>query len=277
MAKITAIIHTKNEEKNIARAIDSLQGFADQILVIDMASIDSTVEISRARGAEIVHVEDFGYVEPARKIALQHAIHDWIYICDADEVVTPELCKELLSIAVGDSADIVNIPFRTYMFGKEIVGAGWSRDREYHTRFFKKEFVQFSDKIHSATDYLPNAREIKLPKADDFCVIHFNYSDFEHFVSKMNRYTTIESVSIDVPSVPRFLYRIFREIWQRFVLDKAWKDGYRGVSLVSLMVTYRIVTYSKARLREQYTDEDQIFRFYDSVYEAIAEKPANIS
>ena len=88
---ITAIINTRNEEHNVGRAISSLNEVADEIIVADMASSDDTVKIALQLGARIIEVPNIGFVEPARKLAVSAASHEWILLLDADEIVAPGL------------------------------------------------------------------------------------------------------------------------------------------------------------------------------------------
>ena len=91
MSRISAVINTFNEEKNIKRCIDSLKNFADEIVVVDMQSIDKTKEIAKSMGAKVFDCDYVGYVEPARNFAIKKAKNDWILILDADEELLPSL------------------------------------------------------------------------------------------------------------------------------------------------------------------------------------------
>ena len=76
--RISAIIHTLNEELNIANAIRSVAPWVDEIVVIDMYSDDRTAEIARSLGARVLLHEKTGFVEPARAYAEAQALGDWI-------------------------------------------------------------------------------------------------------------------------------------------------------------------------------------------------------
>src|SRR5260370_35752574 len=79
-----------NEEKNIARAIRSVAGAADEVLVTDTGSSDRTVELARHLGARVIDYawkDDFA---AARDHAIAHARHDWILWLNPDEELLPE-------------------------------------------------------------------------------------------------------------------------------------------------------------------------------------------
>jgi hypothetical protein len=93
---LSVCLITKNEERNIARALRSVNGVADEVIVADTGSGDKTVEIARDLGArvcEFVWIDDFS---AARNFAFDQARKDWIFWLDADEVLLPQSRDEVL-------------------------------------------------------------------------------------------------------------------------------------------------------------------------------------
>src|SRR5579883_1198418 len=115
--RISAVINTLNEEKNLPFALQSVCTWVDEIVVVDMHSTDRTLEIAREFGARIFLHEPMGFAEPARAFALARATGDWILLLDADEVVPFSLSRRLLSIAANNESDAVLIPWLNYVFG----------------------------------------------------------------------------------------------------------------------------------------------------------------
>ena len=126
--KITAIIPTLNEEVHIEDSIKSVD-FADEIIVIDSFSQDSTVEIAEKYNVKIIQriFDDFS---SQKNFAIDLAKNDWIYILDADERVTPELKKEILNIDE-TSTKFVGFYLRRnfYLGDKQIKYTGCQRDK----------------------------------------------------------------------------------------------------------------------------------------------------
>src|SRR3989344_399647 len=87
VGRISVVINTLNEEKNLPRALSSVKNFADEVVVVDMKSKDNTQVLARNYGAKVYEHEQSGYVEPARNFAISKATSDWIFILDADEEV----------------------------------------------------------------------------------------------------------------------------------------------------------------------------------------------
>src|SRR5215470_9378035 len=94
--KITATIVTLNEERNIARAIESLR-CCDEILVLDSGSVDRTVELAEKLGARIVEGQWRGYAG-TKNFAAEQASHDWILSLDADEALSEALEGEIWTV-----------------------------------------------------------------------------------------------------------------------------------------------------------------------------------
>ena len=88
MNKISAIIITQNEERNIGRCIESLQGVADEIIVVDSGSTDGTETICRKAGVHFEHHDWEGY-SGQKNYANGLATHSWILSIDADEALSP--------------------------------------------------------------------------------------------------------------------------------------------------------------------------------------------
>jgi glycosyltransferase involved in cell wall biosynthesis len=91
--KISATIIALNEERKIARAIESLR-CCDEILVIDSGSTDRTIEIARNLGARVVESPWPGYAKQ-KNLAAAEACHDWIFSLDADEALSEALEAEI--------------------------------------------------------------------------------------------------------------------------------------------------------------------------------------
>lgn len=86
--KISACYITKNEEENIKKSIESLQGQADEIIVVDTGSTDKTMAVARKLGARVYHFGWHDDFAAARNFALGKATGDWLVLLDADEYFT---------------------------------------------------------------------------------------------------------------------------------------------------------------------------------------------
>ena len=94
--KITATIITLNEERNIARAIESLR-CCDEILMVDSGSSDRTLEVAQNLGVRVIEAPWRGYAKQ-KNLASEHAAHDWILSIDADEALSERLEGEIWNL-----------------------------------------------------------------------------------------------------------------------------------------------------------------------------------
>ena len=95
MNKISVVLATFNEEKNIGECLKSCEGIADEIIVVDEYSTDKTREIAEGYGAKVFLEPHHPIFHITKQKALEKATGDWILQLDADERVAPELAKEI--------------------------------------------------------------------------------------------------------------------------------------------------------------------------------------
>ena len=95
--RISVVVNTKNEGRTLDRCLASA-AWADEIVVLDMSSDDETVAVARKYTEKVFSCPDFGYVEPARNLAISHATGDWVFLLDADEVVPARLAAGIRKI-----------------------------------------------------------------------------------------------------------------------------------------------------------------------------------
>ena len=270
--RISAVINTLNEERRLPFALRSVQGWVDEIIVVDMHSTDATREIAESFGARVFLHEPLGYADPARAFALEQATGDWVLLLDADELVPLPLSERLQEVARRDEADVVVIPWLNYLLGAPLLGTGWGPTQDRHERFFRRGSVTAKPAIHAFLAIQPGARVLELPYSEGLAVVHFNYLDVRHFVEKLNRYTDIEAERVHADrrsgSVPRAFVRAAREFVRRYLRHGGYKDGWRGFYLSALMAAYRIVVAAKVRELRVNGDRQAV----EAAYAAEAEK-----
>lgn len=93
---VSVLVITKNEEARLTKCLAALSEFPD-IIVADSSSSDSTVATAKAMGARTIDFEWNGAYPKKRQWCLDHIDfrHGWVFMVDADEIVTPELCHEI--------------------------------------------------------------------------------------------------------------------------------------------------------------------------------------
>jgi len=260
--KISAVINTYNEEKNLERALRSLV-WAEEIIVVDMESTDKTLEIAAKFNAKVYSHPYVGYVEPARNLGLEKANGDWIFILDADEEATLLLGKKLRQLSENiEGKTYFRLPRKNILFDKWIQHTGWWPD--YQIRFFRKGSVTWGDEIHSIPETRGKGEDI--PASEENALIHHNYQTVEQFVTRMNRYTTIEARLLYNQKQPfewkKLIERSIGEFLGRYFAGEGYKDGVHGLGLSLLQSFYQVLVQLK--LWQAYKFEEKQVGLADS-------------
>jgi glycosyltransferase involved in cell wall biosynthesis len=237
MEKISVIIITKNEEENITQCLQSVE-WADEIIVVDSESEDKTVELAKKFTGKVYIKKWEGYV-PQKRYALGLAGNEWILNIDADERISFELKKEIISTEL-ENADGYLIRRKNFLFGKEITTCGW--DKDYQMRLFKRSKTEIPEKlVHEGFEV--KGKTGKLGNV----IIHNTYSSLHRYLKKVNVYTTLKAEEVyktkERVTALTILSHTFSAFFRYFISLKGFKDGVHGliisfVNSVSTMLTY---------------------------------------
>jgi len=265
MIRISAVINTRNEERNLRYCLETVK-WCDEIIVVDMASTDQTVEIAREYTNKIFSHPLVPAFDIAKKFAVEKATGEWIFLIDADEMAPKKLGMTLKAIAEKNEADIVEIPFRHYIMGTCVRYSGWGYTPL--PRFFRRVKIIFTETIHNYMHKAADARVLRLEPRDENCIVHFNYTDSAHFIKKLNKYTNVEAQHLFDKGVKFSYYRFFgrslKEFYNRFFRLRGYKDGMRGFFLCLMMAFYQALSYIKLWEKHRFKDEP-----VSSIYERI--------
>ena len=246
------VINTLNEEARLPRALASVKGFANEVVVVDMMSTDATAEIAKKAGAKVYRHKKIGYVEPARNFAISKAKGDWIFILDADEEIPDTLKSFIKSEVKKPAADYYRIPRKNIIFGKWMKHTGWWPD--YNIRFFKKGAAAWNEVIHSIP--MTIGRGIDLPAEEELAIVHRNYSSVEEYLLRMNRYTSIQAKEINksgyVFSWKDIITKPVAEFVSRFFVLEGYKDGLHGLGLSLLQAFSELALYLKLWQKQKF-------------------------
>lgn len=243
--RISVVINTWNEEKNITRCLKSVN-WANEIVVVDMESKDKTVQMAKRFGAKVFSHQYTTYVEPARNFALSKATGDWILVLDADEEIPAELAKKLQRLAKKpEGFRFFRLPRKNIIFGKWIKHSRWWPD--HIVRFFKKGSVSWSEKIHSVPLTRGEGKDLEVKEAN--AIIHYHYQSLAQYLERLNRYTDIQAKEL-IDSSYKFtwhdlLKKPTGEFLSRFFAGEGYKDGLHGLVLALLQAFSELIKYLK--------------------------------
>ncbi|MBU3926431.1 MAG: glycosyltransferase family 2 protein [Bacteroidetes bacterium] len=254
---VSAVINTWNEEKNIKRCIDSLASWIDEIIVVDMNSTDATCEIAQKLGARVYSHPQTGYVEPARNFAIEKANSEWIFIIDADEEVHEPLAEKIRTLILGTHGkSFFRIPRKNIIFGKWIKHARWWPDLQI--RLFKKGMVTWLNEIHSIP--VTQGEGVDLEIKEDNSIIHYNYSSISQFITRMDRYTSIqvkEKLSEGYQlKISDFFKKPFSEFISRYLAEEGYKDGLHGLAVCVLQAISEFVVCLKMWEKQKFEEKE---------------------
>jgi len=245
MSKISVVINTLNEEENLPRAMKSVKSFADEIVVVDMESIDKTRGIAKKHGAKVFSHKRMGYVEPARNFAISKSTGDWIFILDADEEIPSSLASKLKKLIKDSKVDYYGIPRKNLIFGKWMKHSRWWPD--YNIRFFKKGAVTWENEIHSIPITMGTGDD--LFAKEKYAIIHHHYQSIEQFVERMNTYTSVQAKEKKNDGYKfdwkDLIGKPVSEFNSRYFAGFGYKDGVHGLGVAGLQAFSELVLYLK--------------------------------
>lgn len=241
---LAAVVLTKNEERHIGECLGSLR-WADECLVFDDFSSDSTVEIARARGARVVQ-HPFENFAAQRNAALRAVEAKWVLFVDADERATPDLASEVGRVIAYEGTEARSgwwVPRHNYMLGHRMRGGGWFPD--YQLRLLVRDRAHYDPArpvheiviLDGEAGYLENV------------LIHYNYDSVGQFRQKTCRYAEFEADILLEQGVRvrpwTYVSMPLREFWRRFISLAGYRDHVYGLLFCGLMAWYTFVTYRR--------------------------------
>ncbi|MFK4786164.1 glycosyltransferase family 2 protein [Fusobacterium sp. MFO224] len=250
---LSVAIITFNEEKILEKTLTAVSSIADEIIIVDSGSTDSTKNIALKFKAKFFSESWKGY-GPQRNSAINKCSGDWILNIDADEELSPNLIKKIKEIKSNSfSQEVFKINFTSVCFGKKLKHGGWSNS--YRIRLFKKGAGFFNNNtVHE--EFITNKKIFSL-KED---IYHHSYISLEDYFNKFNRYTTegaLEYYSRGTKaSCLQIIFNPMYKFIKMYILRLGFLDGIEGLMIATASAIYSMVKYFK--LREIYKNNTYI-------------------
>lgn len=220
MEKISAVIITFNEERNIGRCIDSVTGVADEILVVDSYSTDRTGAICREKGVRFEQHAFEGYIEQ-KNYAACRAVNDLVLSLDADEALSPELKHQILKVKQQRDCDVYSMNRLTNYCGTWVHHSGWYPDRKI--RLFDRRRGHWGG-INPHDRYLPDEGTTTAHLAGD--ILHYSYYSIEEYRAQEIRFAGIAALALHREGKKSgYLKRIYKPV-ARFIKTYFLKGGF---------------------------------------------------
>jgi glycosyltransferase involved in cell wall biosynthesis len=240
--KLTTVILTKNEERNIKECLESVK-FSDEIIVLDDYSNDRTVEIAKNFNVRIVRRNLNGDFSAQRNYGLSLAKGDFILFLDADERISNDLKNEIVYF--------INNPLKTYdgytLKRKDVI---WNHEfnfgengRTKLLRLAKKKAGLWKRKVHEVWSIKGNTYTFKNP------LYHYPHPNLREYVSEINRYSQLHAEANLKEKKKSSIFKIIHypilKFVNTYIIKLGFLDGIYGFIVALLMSVHSYLAWSK--------------------------------
>lgn len=247
MPKLSVILIAKNEAANIRACLESV-AWADEIIVVDSGSSDSTVEIAREFTSHVYLHPDWPGFGLQKNRALDYATGDWVLSIDADERATPELRRDIEQTLASPAAEAYRIPRLSNFCGRFMQHSGWRPD--YVMRLFQRGVARFSDAL--VHESLVVQGRVGTLQQD---ILHYSYRDFDDVLSKLNHYSTASANQLSAGGKRGSLAQaILHGAWaffRTYILRAGFLDGREGFMLAVMNAENSYYRYIKLWFKQK--------------------------
>ncbi|HSZ26190.1 MAG TPA: glycosyltransferase family 2 protein [Cytophagaceae bacterium] len=243
--KISVVIITFNEERNIKRCLDSVKEIADEIIVLDSFSTDNTEKICQEYQVQFFKQTWLGYSKQ-KNVANSLAQYDYILSMDADECLSDELLSSIKKIKNNPEYDVYIVKRLTNYCGQWIRHGGWYPDRKI--RIWKRDAAKWQGEIHET---------LKLESGLSCCTLegdlyHYSYYKIEDHVKKANLFTNIMALEAikngRISTMVDIFFSPGYKFFKIYFLKLGFLDGFAGFLIAS--ISAQTAFYKHIKIRE---------------------------
>jgi ADP-heptose:LPS heptosyltransferase len=241
---ISAVVLSKNSEKKIGKCLESLKGWADEIILVDGQSTDNTVDIAKGFGAVIVSHPFLGSFAAERNSGTEKAKSDWVLQLDSDEIVSEEFKKKCAEILPGTKYAAFKFRRKNVFLGHEFRYGGW-----YHwsQHLFKGGKARYEGRVHEKMIVDGEVGNI------DADILHVPFDSISEFIERQNRYTDLQAKDIldtekDIDS-KKIAYNLkvkpFKLFRKMYFKNKGYREGMYGLVFSMLFAWVHFLKWAK--------------------------------
>ena len=240
MAKLSVVIICFNEEAILGKCLSAVQ-WADEIVVLDSFSTDRSLQIARHYTNRVFQNVWQGYAKQ-KTLALSYASHPWVLSLDADEVVSPELAREIQSLLAREPAVAgYRVPRMAFYLGRFLRHC-WYPDLKM--RLFRKELGRWSEHdVHESLLLDGPAGKLEHP------LLHYSFASIQDHLGTIQQYTTLAAQSLARSgrafSLARLLGSPLFMFLQQYIGKRGFLDGIPGLVASVLSAFHEFVKYAK--------------------------------
>ena len=220
MEKISVVIITYNEARNIERCLASVKNIADEIILVDSHSTDETVAIAESFGAKVYQKEFISYATQ-KNFANEQTNNRFILSLDADEALSAELSAAIILSMQHPSHQAYQLNRRTNYCGTWINYCGWYPDPKI--RLFDKNFAKWGGPALHETLELNSQANLGFLKGD---LLHYSFYSTQEHIKQIEKYTTIAAADLFKQNNKPNFFNCYIKPINRFLTDYIFKRGF---------------------------------------------------
>ncbi|WP_445989810.1 glycosyltransferase family 2 protein [Chromobacterium haemolyticum] len=239
-ARISVVLITKNAETSLEKCLDSV-GFADEIVLVDSGSTDSTLAIASAYKAKVIHQDWLGF-GPQKQLAVEAASHDWVLCLDADEWLSPDLINEIKAMLDNPQAKAFQFPRCNRFMGRFLKhGEGYP---DWSLRLFHRGHARWSDDL--VHEYVISNGPVHKLRHE---LMHESGEDIALYLNKQNRYTSLQAERLFQRGKRVGIAKLILSPLLRFIkfyfFRRGFLDGVPGLVHISIGCFNSYIKYAK--------------------------------
>ena len=236
--KLSVVIPTLNCAPGLKNTLESVK-WSNEIIVVDMGSIDETLAIAKKHGAKIYkQIPKEGNFDQNRLFGMEKATGDWILKLDSDEILSEKLQEEIKEFLQNDNRRFngLNLRNNIFMLGRQ-VEHGFVKPNSHELRLVRKGKWHYNPyrfhqqiTVDGKVGFLKNSYD------------HYNFSTTFEFIVKMNHYTTVDAKYVkNKISYMSVIFAPLKTFFKLFFLQSGFRDGKIGFIVCSLYALYNPV------------------------------------
>lgn len=244
MIRLSVVLITLNEERNLARCLASVNAIGDEIVVVDSGSSDRTQEIALSYGARVVVQPFLGYVAQ-KNFATEQASHDWVLSIDADEELSPGLVSHILEVKRNPAQPAYRLARLTNYCGHWIRHCGWYPDVKL--RLYDRTRGSWQgEQIHEHWEFHDRSLKAGMLSGE---LLHYSYYTISDHLKQIEKFSEILARTAVDNGKTGSLFKVFFAPKFKFITDFIFRlgflDGYAGYLVCRYSAVATLVKYTK--------------------------------